>query len=785
MWDSRWWRALKAAANDPTQRPHRRVISTSFLGGVARCHPSKYHELLALKATDIEKGDVVLCDNEIAYSDTGVRMFFEFDYEHESKLPPDTTVLDHVRLAVGVVRNAFDASVDIGEAMVLVAHPKAKRKGGKDIFHRGVHVVFPDVVVSSDVAKVLASKAAMAIGAVCHEWLGVVDTAPYKADQASLRPAYAVKYVACPNRGKSPATAGVTVHDPKDDSSALDVVKHIMGAPRPKKKRRLTADVVTVARIRPGESIVLPTTAAIAASGSAELSAALDDDDDDDDERRTAVQPFYASAADVFDTPAAAGWIAQTIGKPLAAAAEAAFGTKSRDKCQCGVCVNGRVAVPSHYEPRWSMTADGKHHDATSSGDVVTTLRRTSIIPPVASPYTSGCVVSGTITDNVMSRTVLGRSRIVYKSERTLIRTMDRSTKTRAAPRATIASLRAAVLQLVVKYFPSYADGIITSSVTIDERRGHRLYLNVEGEKSRLCAINGGHHYSNRVFFSFDLVWAKVTVRCHDPKCRSIWSLYKRSITKTGVRPTKKESTDATKAKRQVPVTPQDARRRLVDLRVDMAVLESLTKHVTETEVSKLIEYSGVRADAVAKSKRNGTKIKKRRYDAIVHKTRTEKKKKGEEKEKKEKEEEEEQKKKVVPVANAAKSDPKPETSWLDWDAEAGVDSDVNDRVDVLGHSVMDHPNYPFKDHKEHLKALRFALTRKVNALHKYDQLAKYKLLRRGREQFAGRDERLEKWLKKGVKKPTLPRLPTFNQLTGLIEKNKKKKKKKEKEIAE
>jgi hypothetical protein len=163
-------------------------------GGQLKCNWKTFLLSFPAYAADIMNG-VVITASEIAYSHEGIRVFFELDYRC-TFIPTPDTIEEHVRLAQSLVRDTFKHS-DV-TVHVLQCDPKLKTKRtGEIVIATGVHIIFENVVTTTEILRKLALTLDARITASDHRFGTVVDDAVVHAETASLRMPYAYKAERC------------------------------------------------------------------------------------------------------------------------------------------------------------------------------------------------------------------------------------------------------------------------------------------------------------------------------------------------------------------------------------------------------------------------------------------------------------------------------------------------------------------------------------------------------------------------------------------------------------
>ncbi len=171
-----------------------------FNGGIAQFPYDMWSEVYKQRSKDILAGKI-LYDNEFAYSQEGVKLFFELDYRSEVRKPHDDTIIYHVALCKEVVSLYFQQNENIDLSVyVLDSKPKLKYtdKSKYPIIAFGIHVVFPNIVINCEQGKQLCYSLTMRFQSQqVEEFHNVVDSNCYKSNIACLRPMFGRKLDIC------------------------------------------------------------------------------------------------------------------------------------------------------------------------------------------------------------------------------------------------------------------------------------------------------------------------------------------------------------------------------------------------------------------------------------------------------------------------------------------------------------------------------------------------------------------------------------------------------------
>jgi hypothetical protein len=179
---------------------HGDLLRSTFLSGGSMHMPFvMYHESLRIKALDIEK-QVILTDAEVAHNCEGIRLFFELDYRTTSiPLPAIETVMIHANIIYQTVFDCFPSMDNIVMHMAMCQKKrKQKRSESKIALAWGLHVIFPDIVVTTSIMKLISQLLDIRISKIDPTWSNVVDGASYRSNSATLRPCFSYKMITCP-----------------------------------------------------------------------------------------------------------------------------------------------------------------------------------------------------------------------------------------------------------------------------------------------------------------------------------------------------------------------------------------------------------------------------------------------------------------------------------------------------------------------------------------------------------------------------------------------------------
>ena len=210
--------------------------ATMLSGGTVYTPFREHSSLLEHKVKDLKKG-VIFTDVEWAHNCEGIRLFVELDYKTTEKLPTEVEVLSHLKHISEVVQECFPTLRPHQHRMhVATCEPTGITKQAKcnnddqDIYEQmfnmviykkwGIHVVFPDIVTTTQVMRRIAHAVDTRISRDSAIWNDVVDSNAYKEANATLRPPFSYKSSACPVcRSVSLKKRKRKSSDDKDDSN--------------------------------------------------------------------------------------------------------------------------------------------------------------------------------------------------------------------------------------------------------------------------------------------------------------------------------------------------------------------------------------------------------------------------------------------------------------------------------------------------------------------------------------------------------------------------------------
>lgn len=186
--------------NEANSACHRARL-TFFNGGTCHFPAKEWSAVLRQRAADVENL-VVMYDNHMAYDDEGFRMFFELDYRSDYNNPSYDEILQHASLCQDVVKSFFVNNPSANCRMwFMPCDPKLKfaKDNIEPVLAMGVHLIFPDIIVNTQMARQMAAGANLRLEAVFYgrNKGELVDMDCYRDHTVSLRPSYAHKIDNC------------------------------------------------------------------------------------------------------------------------------------------------------------------------------------------------------------------------------------------------------------------------------------------------------------------------------------------------------------------------------------------------------------------------------------------------------------------------------------------------------------------------------------------------------------------------------------------------------------
>lgn len=195
------WRKLCDVNSYHSVHERPRLRSTILSGGCLYMHQNQYHQSLRLKAVELDAG-ILFTDTEIAHNVEGVRLFFELDYVTVSgSLPTRQEIDGHIVMLQTCVRECLPlAPVSMFMAHVAYTDHKLKLDKKNKAFKlaTGIHVVFPNIVLTTDIIKLIAQLVDCRMHKLFPLWSSAVDICAYRKDSATLRPVLSHKARKCP-----------------------------------------------------------------------------------------------------------------------------------------------------------------------------------------------------------------------------------------------------------------------------------------------------------------------------------------------------------------------------------------------------------------------------------------------------------------------------------------------------------------------------------------------------------------------------------------------------------
>ncbi len=207
------------------------TFATLYTGGVLQTTHQQYKELYSkFYTSDICKG-TILALTEICPNSIGVRCYFEFDYRSWVRLPTDLEMIEHIKMAQELIREAFppnqqnDVTCHAAKCTPKIKFASASKKE-KGKLAMGTHIVFAQIILNTQELRQLIATLDARITLKFPFFSGSVDAASVHTDSASLRPLYAYRLDQCdgcyPTRKKANQDTGKN-----NKSTSLTTTKYI------------------------------------------------------------------------------------------------------------------------------------------------------------------------------------------------------------------------------------------------------------------------------------------------------------------------------------------------------------------------------------------------------------------------------------------------------------------------------------------------------------------------------------------------------------------------------
>lgn len=425
---------------------------------------------------DITRG-VVTTLNEIATSSEGIRVFFEFDYRGLA-LPSLQDIIVHIDMACQLVHEMFPKHSNI-IAQVAACKPKTKMKKNTRILAMGIHMVFPTVVTTSQVIKIMADTLNSRISIAFPKYVGIVDSSPVNRETASLRCVFSYKI---------------------DDCSIC-----FEKARKTRKKNTISPELKAFAQQQhqqlANKSFVNIDDMMVQDDSDAadeEENKQNDDDEDNDD--------------DVVTGRAA---------------------SEVPHDCDCGKLIN-----PSVYRPLLTVLHSGDFCMEIQSKSIIVQLQQSMINPITTGQgnFTRGVVFPNDAVhplDRTNRSSTSSTSIIKFKSEEKGLKKLTTNTAEVKPAKVMIQAFTSALRTISREYSQTRI-----SSVRYNKSEGTVLLV-LDGNGSRFCVIRNDDHTNNRVYAIYHLKSKKFRMYCHNKACSETLKScrYKNTKTKLNIDP--------------------------------------------------------------------------------------------------------------------------------------------------------------------------------------------------------------------------------------------------------
>ena len=172
---------------------------TFFNGGSAYFPHHIWKTIFGLRAQEIETKSP-LFDNDIAYSVEGIKLFIEIDEKNRDTVPSQNTIVNWAMVTQNTVRRFFPKANLRMWVLCSPSKPKSCpaliQEPSMKLIATGVHIVFPHVIVDCEKGRQITHSVNLDIEKETH-YVNLVDTQPWKSQQASLRPIFSHKKEKC------------------------------------------------------------------------------------------------------------------------------------------------------------------------------------------------------------------------------------------------------------------------------------------------------------------------------------------------------------------------------------------------------------------------------------------------------------------------------------------------------------------------------------------------------------------------------------------------------------
>jgi hypothetical protein len=470
MFKSMFMHKLRYAANNAWVSSHPMRI-TLFSGGKINCTLQMLKNSLDALANDIDNG-IAITVNELAINTDGVRVYFELDMRGFS-LPWTNDIITITTIAQELLRECFPSNEANVLACVATCRPKLKSvsETGDKLLASGLHIVFPHIVVTTSVLKMLCVVLNERITNWNYAYTNIVDAQPVHSDDASLRLIFAHKLTRCKICKHSKAT---NVRDPFYSVYTGKDCKKLTSIYNNKIINKKTLAAVSMDGFRSSiESFdvdILP-----------DPGMNVDNNVDDD---------VYTMRS---DTPLAAG---------------------------CGSCYHGKVISPYVYVPRFAVVANGDVDDDFFDDMTTINMLKHLMINPVfdhqQQGYTSGFIAPNGCTFDILDTAPSGH--VMFKEERaTINRVVNRARQVRARESPALYEMFSNIIRST--FGGGAYTNVVVDKVAVKDRC---IFINLSGKGSRFCCRANREH-GQRVYMQLSQS-GELSMRCYSRTCKPIIS---------------------------------------------------------------------------------------------------------------------------------------------------------------------------------------------------------------------------------------------------------------------
>lgn len=178
------------------------TFATLYTGGVLSLTHQQYKELYNKYYTKDICNGAILAFTEICPNSIGVRLYFEFDYRSWIRLPTEEEMINHVKMAQTLVKEAFpqeeknDPTCHVAKCTPKIKFAAAS-KNEKGKLAIGTHIIFAQIILNTLQLRQLIATLDARMTLENSFFSGTVDAASVHRESASLRPLYAYRLDQC------------------------------------------------------------------------------------------------------------------------------------------------------------------------------------------------------------------------------------------------------------------------------------------------------------------------------------------------------------------------------------------------------------------------------------------------------------------------------------------------------------------------------------------------------------------------------------------------------------